>query len=155
MMPLEGLNSDNVIEVVELASREFGTVFIDLPANWTNWSLSVLARSDLVLLITELSVASLNRAKRQLELIQSQDLGLDVRIVVNRFEKGLLRTIRASDVREALGREIAYTVSNDFSLMRAACDRGIPISEIRRRSALANDLDTLGAGIAAALGLER
>ena len=156
MMPLEGLNSEHVIEIVDLARREFGTVFIDFPANWTNWSLSALARSDLVLLVTELSVASLNRAKRQLDLIQSQDLGLlDIRVIVNRFEKGLLRTIKASDVRAALGRDIDYTVANDFQLMRTAIDQGVPIGELRRRSAIGKDLDTLDAGIAAALGLER
>ena len=54
-----------------------------------------------------------------------------------------------------LGRDIAYTVGNDFALMRAAIDRGVPISEIKRKSALAKDLDTLDAGLAAALGRER
>ncbi len=156
MMPLESLTSDHVMEIVELAGREFGTVFVDLPTNWTNWSLSLLARSDLVLLITELSVAGLNRAKRQLNLIQSQDLGsLDVRIVVNRFEKSLLRTIRPSDVRESLGKDIDYKIANDFRLMSAAIDRGVPIDDIKRKSALAKDLDVLDAGVAAALKLER
>ena len=156
MMPLESLSSDHVMEIVELAGREFGTVFVDLPTNWTNWSLSLLARSDLVLLITELSVAGLNRAKRQLNLIQSQELGtLNVRVVVNRFEKGLLRTVRPADVREALGREISYTIANDFRVMSAAIDRGVSIDEIKRKTALAKDLDALDSGIAAALKLER
>ena len=156
MMPLEGLTSDHVVEIVDLASREYGTAFVDLPANWTNWSLSLLARSDLVLLVTELTVASLNRAKRQLALIQSQDLGLlDVRIVVNRYEKSQARLIRPSDVHSALGRDVAFTVSNDPQLMRAAIDQGVPISEIKRKSALGKDLDLLDAGIAAALGLGR
>ena len=156
MMPLEGLTSDHVVEIVDLASREYGTVFVDLPTNWTNWSLSLLARSDLVLLITELNVASLNRAKRQLALIESQDLGiLDVRVVVNRFEKSQTRFIRPSDVRTTLGRDVAFTIGNDFQLMRAAVDQGIPISEIKRKSALGKDLDVLEAGIAAALGLGR
>lgn len=156
MMPLEGLTSDHVVEIMDLASREYGTVFVDLPANWTNWSLSLLARSDLVLLITELTVAGLNRAKRQLALIDSQDLGaLDVRIVVNRFEKSQTRFIRPSDVRTALGRDIAYTISNDVQLMRAAVDQGVPISEIKRKSAIGKDLDSLDSGIAAALGLGR
>ncbi len=156
MMPLESLSSEQVIDIVELAKREFGTVFIDLPANWTNWSLSLLAQSDLVLLVSELSIASLHRARRQLELIESQDLDeLDLRIVINRFEKGLLRTLRPGDVREALGRDIAYTISNDPPLMRSAVDQGLPIAEIKRKSSIGKDIDTLDAGIAAALGLRR
>lgn len=156
MMPIESLHSDQLIEIISLAKREFGTVFVDLPSNWTNWSLSLLAQSDVVLLVTELSVASLNRARRQIDLIRSQELeSLDVRIIVNRFEKGLLRTIRESDVRDALGRDISYTVANDSQLMRAALDRGVPIEEVKRRSAIGKDLDQLDAGLAATLGLDR
>ena len=156
IMPLEGMQSDHVMRIVDLATREFGTVFLDLPASWTNWSLSLVARSDLVILVTELTVTGLNRARRQLNLLESQDLGnIDVRVVVNRFDKGMARTISIADASKALGREVSYTVANDFALMRGAIDRGIPISEIKRKTALGKDLDNLDAGIAAALRLER
>jgi pilus assembly protein CpaE len=156
MMPLEGLSNDHILQIVEGAAAEFSTIFLDLPANWTNWSLSLVARSDLVLLVTELTVAGLHRAKRQLDLLESQGLGtLDVRIVVNRYEKNQARTIRPTDVRAALGRDVAYTVGNDFALVRTAIDRGIPLSEVKRKNAIVKDLDVLDGGISAALGLER
>ena len=156
MLPLESLSSEQLLEIVDQAAREFGTVFVDLPANWTNWSLSLLARSDVVLLVTEMTVSGLHRAKRQLELIKEQDLGdLDLRIVVNRFEKGLLRSVRPADVRDALGHDIAYTIANEPAVMRAAVDQGVPIEEIKRKSAIGKDIDILEAGIAAALGLKR
>ena len=52
IMPLEVVTSDQLLSIVDLATAEFGTVFVDLPTNWTNWSLSLLARSDLVLMVT-------------------------------------------------------------------------------------------------------
>lgn len=156
MMPLESLSSEQILEIVEIAAGEFGTVFVDLPTNWTNWSLSLLARSDLILLITEMTIASLHRARRQLDLIHSQDLeDLDVRVIVNRFEKGLLKTVKLSDVRESLGRDVSFTIANDHAVIRSAIDRGVPIDEIKRKSAVGKDLDILDAGIAAALRLER
>jgi pilus assembly protein CpaE len=156
VMPLDTATSDQMFQIVDLAQRDFGTVFVDLPTNWTNWSLSLLARSDVVLLFTELSVSGLNRAKRQLDLIAAQDLdNIDLRVVVNRFDKSLLKTIRASDVRDALGRDIAYTVSNDPVVMRAAIEQGIPISEVKRKSAVGKDIAAIDAGLAASLGLER
>jgi len=156
MIPLESLSSELAIEIVELAKREFGTVFLDLPSNWTNWSLSLLAQSDLVLLVSELSVASLHRARRQIELIRSQELeDLDLRIVINRFEKGLLRTVRPGDVRNALGKDIGYTIANDHPLMRSAIDQGLPIAEVKRKSAIGKDIAELDEGIAAALRLKR
>ena len=156
MMPLEGISSEHLIDIVDIAAREFGTVFVQLPTNWTNWSLSVLARSDLVLLMTELSVTSLHRSRRQLDLIADQDLrALDVRVVVNRFEKGMFKTIKPADVRAALGRDIAYTIANDYAVMSAATEQGVPISAIKRRSAVGKGIDMLDAGIAAALRLDR
>jgi pilus assembly protein CpaE len=46
-------------------------------------------------------------------------------------------------------------VTDEEAVMRAAIDRGIPISEVKRRSALGRDIEQLENGIAAALGLER
>ena len=63
MLPLEALQSDQLIEIVDRCESEFGTVLLDLPANWTNWSLSLLARSDLVLLVVDPSLPSLHRAR--------------------------------------------------------------------------------------------
>src|SRR5258707_10527408 len=117
MMPLEGVSNEHLLHIVDLATREFGTVFLDLPSNWTNWSLSLVARSDLVLLVTELTVAGLNRARRQLKLLESQDLNnLDVRVIANRWDKSQARSIRPAHVREALGQDIVYTVCNDSHL---------------------------------------
>lgn len=156
LMPVEGHSSDAFIHIVDAAAREFGTTFVELPTNWTNWSLSVLARSDLVLLVAELTVTSLHRARRQLDLLRSEGLGdLEVRVVINRFEKAQLRTIRASDVRDALGYDISQTIANDPVIMRAASDRGVMIDEVKRRSAVGKDVDALDATVAAALGLER
>jgi pilus assembly protein CpaE len=156
LMPLDAVTSEQLLEIIEIAKREFGTVLVDMPANWTNWSLSLLAQADLVLLITELSVVGLHRAKRQLDLLREQDLAsVDLRIVVNRFEKGLWRTIKASDVQKALGRDVAYTVANEPAVMHPATERGVPISEIKRKSAVGKDIDSLEAGVAAALGWGR
>jgi pilus assembly protein CpaE len=149
IVPLESVTSDQVM------AAEYGTVFVDLPMNWTNWSLSLLARSDLVLMVTELRVPSLHRARRQLDLMDSQDLHtLDVRIILNRTEKGLFKTINTEDAERVLRRPIAFTISNDHDTMNQAIDRGVPIAEVRRKCPLARDIDAMDKGLAAALGLE-
>ena len=154
MLPLEAMTSEQVIDIIDHATREYEIMFVDLPSNWSNWSLSLIARSDLVLLVTEINLSSLNRARRQLEMLASQDLGeLDVRVVANRHERRLFKTIRTGDVRDALGRDIAFTVANDHALVRAAIDRGVPVEEIKRKTALAKDLDALGEGIMTSLGI--
>jgi len=156
IMPLELLTSDQLLSIMDIALGEFGTVFVDLPANWTNWSLSLLARSDLVLLVTELRVPSLHRARRQLDLLVEQGLSnLDVRIVVNRSEKGFFRNLSEADAERVLKRPVSYCIANDHETMTQAIDRGIPIEQVKRKSALSRDIDTMERGVAGALGLER
>jgi len=156
VIPLESLSNDQVLDIVDLAATEFGTVFLDLPSNWANWSLSVLARADLVLLVTEISVPELRQARRQLDLLRSQELeSIEIRVVANRCQSSQFRNIKASDIETALGRELAYRITDEEEIMRSAIDRGIPISEVKRKSAIGRDIDQLENGLTAALGLER
>ncbi|HVF36415.1 MAG TPA: pilus assembly protein CpaE [Sphingomicrobium sp.] len=155
IMPLETLSSDQLLSIIDLATAEFGTLFIDLPTNWTNWSLSLLARADVVLMVTELRVPSLHRARRQLDLLAAQDMnGLDVRVVVNRAEKGLFRNLGPADAERVLRRPVTFTVANDHATMTQAIDRGVPIADIKRKTALGRDIEAMEQGVAAALGLE-
>ena len=156
IMPLDSIGDDDLIKLIDVATNEFDTVFVDLPTNWTNWSLSLLARADLVLMVTQLSVASLHRARRQLDLIDAQGLGkIPLQMVINRFEKRHLSRISADDVERVLGRAPDHRIANDYDTMSEVIERGVPLAEIRRKGALSRDLDSLEAGVAAALGRSR
>ncbi|HEY0625771.1 MAG TPA: pilus assembly protein CpaE [Allosphingosinicella sp.] len=148
MMPMEAVGSDQMIALLDLATREFDTVFIDLPTNWTNWSFSALARSDAILLVSELSIASLRQARRQIELIEQQGLSnIPLHVVMNRVEKRLFRTIDFNDAARALGRDVAFTVTNDFETMSTALDRGVTVSSINKRSRIAKDLGAIAGAL--------
>lgn len=155
IMPLEMMTSDQVLAILDLATTEFGTVFVDLPANWTNWSLSLLARADMILLVTELRVSSLHRARRQLDLLSSQDLhNLDLRIIVNRVEKGLFKNVSPADAERVLKKPVAFTIANDHVTMGQALERGVPLADVKRKCQLIKDIDLMDQGIAQTFGLE-
>lgn len=141
MLPLESVTPDQALSILDLAAREFDTIFVDLPTNWTNWSLSALARSDLILLVSELTVAGLHQSRRQLDLIEQQELGaIPLQVVMNRVEKGLFKSINLGDAARTLGREIGFTVANDPETVRAALDQGVMLGEVRSKSRIAADL---------------
>lgn len=144
MMPLEAVDTDQVCAMVDLAKREYGTVFVDLPSDWTNWSLSLVAQSDLVLFIVDLTIASLRQAQRQLALLEKLGVAQEsIQIVVNRVEKRLFRQIDLRDAEKVLNRPAHFTVANDFALMMTALNQGIPIGQIKAKSAVGRDLHKL------------
>lgn len=141
IMPLESVSADQIFDVVDLATRNYGMIFADLPGNWTNWSLSLMARSDVVLLVVELTIASLRQAQRQLALLRNQGV-LDGRlqIVVNRVQKKLFRTIDLSDAERALNHPVAFSIANDFPLVSTALDQGVLLDEIKPKNRISRDI---------------
>jgi pilus assembly protein CpaE len=144
IIPLESVSPDQIYHLVDLAAREFDTVFLDLPGSWTNWSLSLAARSDVVILVIELTVASLRQARRQLALFAHQGISTVPTIVVaNRVQKKLFRSIDLGDAEKAIGHPVTYGISNDFPLVSTAHDQGVMIGEIKSNSKVAKDIGAL------------
>ena len=145
IMPLETVNTDDLLRLLQLLRRQFGYVVLDLPANWTNWTLSAALAADEIVLVAELSVASLRQAKRRLELFRSVGIERErIEIVVNRVEKRLFRTIGVDDVSATLGHPVLGTIALDAPLVSTAQDQGELVGNLQRKSKFARDIADLG-----------
>lgn len=149
--PVDAVDVDQLLRVLSLARRQFGTVLLDLPADWTNWSLSAVMASSEVLLITDLSIASLRQAKRRLELLRSVgEGGGHIKVVVNRAERRLFKTIGVDEVSQALDCAVAASLSSEGATLRSAQDQGLLVTDVASRSKFAGEIrglaDLLTAG---------
>lgn len=145
IMPLEAVDSDRLINLIQLLRRDFAYVILDLPADWTNWTLSTAIAADVILLIVELSVGSLRQAKRRLELFRSVGIkDKAVQIVVNRVEKRLFRTIDLSDVTDTLGTSVLGSLALEHPQISSAQDQGQLVSRVHRKSAFSADIARIG-----------
>ncbi len=150
--PLDTVDVDQLLRVLTLARRHFGHVLVDLPAVWTNWSLSTVVASNEVLLVTDLSIASLRQARRRLDLLRSVGLGRQqLKVVANRMERRLFKTIGVDEVGNALDCEVIATLSSEGATLRSAQDQGVLISDIAGKSRFANEIRDL-AGLLTADG---
>lgn len=144
IMPLEAVSADQIFDIVDLATRNYGTIFVDLPGNWTNWSLSLMARSDAVLLVVELTIASLRQAQRQIALLRSQGITEGrLQVVVNRVQKKLFRTIDLADAERALNHPVSFSIANDFPLVSTALDQGVLLDDIKPRNRITRDIEEI------------
>ncbi len=148
--PLEAIDADQLLSVLECARREYGALVVDMPSNWSNWTLSVVAQSDLIVLVVNLSIGSLRQGRRQLELLASQGIGPDrIRVVANRVEKKLFRSISLDDAARALGVPVSFSIQNDYPLVNGANDRGMLVHQVNPKARTARDFEQAGAEIAA------
>lgn len=144
ILPLEQVDVDQLLRVIALLRQRFAAVVLDLPADWTNWTLSAAAQSSAILMVVETTLPSIRQAKRRLDLFRS--VGIEdsaIAIVVNRAEKRLFGTIDLADVSNTLGREVLGSVALDQQLVSAAQNQGKLVGAFRAKSRFATDIARL------------
>lgn len=144
--PLETVDVDYLLRILNLVRKEFSYVLVDLPASWTNWSLSAALASSKLVLVTDPSIASLRHAKRRLQLLASVGMPEDrIGVAVNRLERRLFRTIGTDEAAEALGHEVLAGLASEGLAIRGAQDQGLMIYEVEGKSRYYKDIQTLAA----------
>jgi len=139
--PLENVETDLVLGLLGMMRRRFAGVVIDLPADWTNWTLSAVSSSDLVVMVVELSVNSLRQAKRRLQLFES--VGIDrgkVVLLVNRVERRLFKAIDLSDVAATLDRDVIGSLAVEEPGLSSAQAQGLLARSVSRKSKFSDDI---------------
>jgi pilus assembly protein CpaE len=143
MMPLEAVSTDFVGRTLRMAAQAYDIVIVDLPRAWTEWTLRAVERSDIACLITNLSVPAIHQTRRQLELIEANNLMEKLRIVANRVPVKMFGKVDMSETEAVLGRRIDHSISNDYPTVAAALDQGRTIADIRGGSRIVKDVKAL------------
>lgn len=143
VQPLEDLTPEGIMRLLLIARREYREIMVDLPPVWTRWTRALIRGSDVLVLILQPSVPAVRQAKRQLDTLIEEGLeDVPVAFVMNRVEQtGIFRRpmneVTLKDAATALGREIAYTVPNDYASMIQAINQGLPLFEVNGAQAVA------------------
>jgi len=145
IMPLEGVDTQNLLSVIQLLRQQFKYVILDLPADWTNWALSVVTASDVIMMVVELTLPSLRQAKRRLNLFRSVGIeDRNIEIVVNRVEKRLFGTISFDDVATTLGHSVLGSIALEQPLVSTAQNQSLLVSAVKRNSRFVKDITKIG-----------
>ncbi len=142
--PLDEVNDDRLLKLLSFIRREFDFVIVDLPDAWTSWTLSVVMASTEVVLVTQLSVASMRQAKRRLELFASIGLPVKrIKLVANRVERKLFRSIGLSEVRDVLSHDVVVALAEENDAMSSAQNEGHLITDVQHHCKFAADIESL------------
>nr|WP_298897296.1 AAA family ATPase [uncultured Altererythrobacter sp.] len=152
IVPIESIDFEQLMRVVTMARRIYDVVFVDLPASFTNWSLSTVYAADLSILVGTLTIPSLRHAKRQLDFLVSMGIPKEtIQVVLNQVENKMFKSIDSSDAEKALKHPVLTTLSEDEANLRAAQDQGKLIYAVQKRSKFSKDIMQLGDLVAARL----
>ncbi len=155
MMPLDALTPEFVERLLDLAAQSYDVVLVDLPGAWISWSLSALQKSDAICLIAGLTVPGVHQARRQIEVLEANDLGDRVRLVLNRIVTPMFGKADLSQAETVLRRKVNFPVANDYPTISTAIDEGKAIGSIKVRSRIEKDMRAMVADLSSMIGAEQ
>ncbi len=130
---MRSFDPDVVTRLLDLVSTNFEYVVFDMPRTWFSWTDSVLLGSNKLFIVSETTVPGLRHAKQLVAAIKERlGEGPNPQVIVNRFQQRMFSAgLRRSDLEQTLGDAFASAIPNDYTLVREAIDRGVPLDEVK------------------------
>ncbi|MDP3495974.1 MAG: hypothetical protein Q8R82_22920 [Hyphomonadaceae bacterium] len=134
-----------VLRVLELACEVYEHVIVDLPRHRHAWTAEVLAGSDEVVVVSELTVPALLAARALSdEIASARPAQLRPRIVLNRLGTRMFSSAPSmGEAERALQRKVDAGVSSDWEAAAASVNLGGSISRHRPKSRIVRDVGAL------------
>ena len=124
--------------------RAHFSVVVDCEHHMSDRTLAAFDAADRIVFVTQLIVPALRSTKRSLELCER--LGYPdskLFVVVNRHHSGDVLSL--SDAKDVLGREVFWTIPNDYRAFADALTRGRPVTDKDSSSPLGRNFIQLAA----------
>lgn len=132
-IPFQAFDATRITAMIEALSAENDVVIIDLPPALIEWLEPLLARAERLLMITDLAVPSIGRARRIIRLMTEDHPKLPVEIVVAHEKKPFRLGKMHRDAEAALGFPLRHWLPDEAKLARQALDRGEPLIQLSPR----------------------
>lgn len=142
LVPLDALSPAFALELVEASARTHDLTLVDLPGAWTDWTLALLKRADLIVLVSPATVAGVAGVRRLLDALKADGVETPVLFVVSMLS-GLLDSMdKSARIGRTLGLNVDATLAHDTQAIRAA-DRGRLLVDAFPNTRLSKDLRSL------------
>jgi Flp pilus assembly CpaE family ATPase len=132
-IPFEAFDIRRIASMLDALATEHDAVIVDLPPALIDWLEPLLARAERVLMVTDLAVPSVVRARRIISLLTQDHPKLPVEIVVAHEKKPFRMGPTHRDAETALGRPLRHWLPEETKLARQALDRGEPLVQLAPR----------------------
>lgn len=125
----DNVNPDTVLSFLDITSRQFDYIILDIPRLWAPWTHAALGTADKVVMVSELSVPGLRIASQRREaLLQMVEELCDIDFILNKVERRSFRnSLKLSDAERAFGTSYVPSLPMNSDKIREAINRGEPI----------------------------
>lgn len=141
----EQVSAAAVLRLLEVVCEVYDWVVVDVPRLRQPWTTEVLAGSDEVLVVSELTVPALLSARALAQEIEAElNDGRSAHVVVNRLASRVFGPAPSlADAEKALQRKVLGGITSDWEAAACSVNLGGPIRHHRPRSKIVKDVTAL------------
>ena len=140
------ITPDSLGRVLSLLLEDFDWIIWDLPADYSDTSVLVADRAELVLLVATPDVPALHHTSVQIDLLRR--LGHDparIRTVFNRYDKNA--AVSDSEANSFLGRPVDAVLPNEYARASACVNEGRTLHDTAPKSPIARGFERLATDV--------
>lgn len=146
MLPLDFVTGEDIGRIIDMASKNFDFVIVDMPRTVVAWTETVLARAHVYFAIMELDLRSAQNALRLVRALKAEGLAHEkLRYVLNRAPKftDLSAKSRVKRMSESLDISIEVQLPDGGAQVTQANDHGLPLAETAAKNPLRKEIQKL------------
>jgi pilus assembly protein CpaE len=127
------IKPEHVNPLLEVAVKHYDFIILDIGRELSAISIPALDRADLIFPVLQQTLPSIRDAKRMSNAFRALNYPDDkLRPIVNRYKKNAEITL--ADMENTLNRKMFKVVPNDYDVVTASVNQGIPVTKMARRS---------------------
>ncbi len=119
---LQDLSPEDVDDMLKVLKNYMDYIIVDLPHDFSERTISVIDKSDILLVLVQQSVPIIKSVEKLIFLFEEMGIKDKVRIVLNRYVES--DEISHKDISSVLGQEIIYKIRNDYKTIISAINSG-------------------------------
>jgi Flp pilus assembly CpaE family ATPase len=146
-IPFEALDTVRIASILDALTAMHDIVVVDLPPALIAWLGPVLDRAERLLMITDLAVPSIARARRMITQLTEDRPDLPVEIVVAHEKKPFRPGQMHRDAAAALGHDLRHWLPAEAKLARQSMDRGEALVQLAPRAGYSKAVKHLATGL--------
>lgn len=140
MNPMDSLTPEFMDRLMDQAAQQYDLVVLDMPGLWMDWTAAAMQKADVIALVTQMTVSGVQQGRRQLDVLDANNLGDRVRLVMNRMVPGLFGKYDMADAEAVLRHRVHFALANDFPTVSAALDEGRSLSQIKVKARIEKEI---------------
>ena len=135
--------ADTMEQLLIAMKKTFDFIIVDGGQSLDGPALKAIEMSNIVLLVTLLSLPCLNNTNKLLKSLSNVGVAQQeqVRLLVNRYLKK--SDISIKEAAESVQSDIFWTIPNDYRTTMSAINRGIPLHNLSPKSGITKNLEAL------------